>query len=47
VSLPEWMMGAPENWCDGLSRTAAIKGYGNGVVVQVAEAVGRWALEGP
>ena len=29
-----------------MSRTAAIHGLGNGVVVQVAEAVGAWALDG-
>ena len=44
VDLVTWMMGAPENWTGDLSRTAALKGLGNGVVVQVAEAVGRWAL---
>jgi DNA (cytosine-5)-methyltransferase 1 len=46
VDLTEWMMGAPKSWCEGLSRTAAIRGYGNAVVVQVAEAVALWALEG-
>jgi hypothetical protein len=46
MDLPIWMMGAPADWFCGLSRTAAIRGAGNGVVVQVAEAVGRWALEG-
>lgn len=39
-----WMMGAPPGWCGDLSRTAAIRGYGNGVVVQVGEAMGRWLL---
>ncbi len=29
----------------GTSRTASLKGLGNGVVVQVAEEVGRWAME--
>ena len=29
----------------GTSRTAALKGLGNGVVVQVSEEVGKWALE--
>ena len=41
----EWMMGAPEGWTEGLSRTARIHGRGNGVVVQVAEVIGAWALE--
>jgi hypothetical protein len=38
-------MGAPAGWTDGLVRTAALKGLGNGVVVHVGEAAGRWALE--
>lgn len=42
----EWMMGAPHGWTDVVSRTAAIRGLGNGVVVQVAELIGRWALDG-
>ena len=46
LAFVEWMMGAPEGWTEGLSRTAAIHGLGNGVVVQVAEVVGAWALDG-
>ncbi len=45
VRFVEWMMGAPDGWTDGMSRTQAIKGLGNGVVVQVAEAVGNWVLQ--
>lgn len=41
----EWMMGAPEGFTDCVSRTQALKGLGNGVVVQVAEEAGKWALE--
>jgi len=44
VELAGWMMGADAGWCDGLSRTAALRAYGNGVVVQVAELIGRWAV---
>lgn len=43
AAFVEWMMGAPEGWTEGLSRTAAIHGLGNGVVIQVAEEVGKWA----
>ena len=45
VRFVEWMMGAPEGWTDGMSRTQAIKGLGNGVVVHVAEVVGKWVLQ--
>ena len=41
----EWMMGAPQGWTDCASRTGALRGLGNGVVVQVAEEIGRWAME--
>lgn len=37
----EWMMGFPEGWVDGLSRTAALRCLGNAVVPQVAETFGR------
>jgi DNA (cytosine-5)-methyltransferase 1 len=30
----EWMMGFPEGWTAGLSRTAALKALGNAVVPQ-------------
>lgn len=42
VELVRWMMSAPPGWHGDLSRTAAIKGYGNGVVAQLAERLGRW-----
>lgn len=45
VRFVEWMMGAPEGYTDSMSRTQALKGLGNGVVVQVAQEVGRWALK--
>ena len=46
VELVRWMMGAPPDWHGDLSRTAAIRGYGNGVVVQVGEQMGTWFTEG-
>ena len=45
VRFVEWMMGAPQGWTDCASRTGALRGLGNGVVVQVAEEIGRWAME--
>ncbi len=30
----EWMMGFPEGWVDGLTRTAALRCLGNAVVPQ-------------
>ncbi len=42
VELSRWMMGAVPGWHGGESRTAALRMYGNGVVTQVAEAVGGW-----
>lgn len=44
--LTEWMMGAPEGWCGDLARTAAMRGYGNAVVVQVGTEIGHWLREG-
>lgn len=44
VELTRWMMGAPPGWHGDLSRTAALRGYGNGVVVQVGEAAGKWLM---
>src|SRR5690606_26883739 len=32
----EWMMGYPEGWVDGLTRTQALKALGNAVVPQQA-----------
>ena len=34
----EWMMGYPEGWVDGMTRTAALKALGNAVVSQQAAA---------
>lgn len=36
--LVEWMMGYPEGWVDGLTRTQALKALGNAVVTQQAAA---------
>lgn len=44
VDLTRWMLGFPPGWHGDLSRTAALRGYGNAVQVQVAELVARWAL---
>lgn len=41
----EWMMGLPEGWTAGESRTARLRMLGNAVQVQVAEAVGRAILD--
>lgn len=30
----EWMMGLPEGWTEGLSRTQALRALGNAVVPQ-------------
>jgi len=46
VQFVEWMMGTPAGYTEGMSRAAALHGLGNGVVVQVAEEMGRWALDG-
>lgn len=46
VELSRWMMGAAPGWHGGESRIAALRMYGNGVVTQVAEAVGGWLKEG-
>lgn len=38
----EWMMGFPQGWTEGLSRTQALKALGNAVVPQQgAAALGR------
>ncbi len=34
----EWMMDFPPGWCDGLSRAAQLRCFGNGVVTRQAEA---------
>jgi DNA (cytosine-5)-methyltransferase 1 len=44
VQFVEWMMGAPGGYTEGMSRAAALHALGNGVVVQVAEEMGIWAL---
>ena len=36
----EWLMGAPDGWTDGVSRTQRLRMLGNGVVVQVGELIG-------
>jgi hypothetical protein len=36
VPFVEWMMGYPEGWTDGLTRTKALKALGNAVVPQQA-----------
>ena len=46
MELSRWMMGAAPGWHGGESRIAALRMYGNGVVTQVAEAVGGWLKEG-
>ena len=39
------MQGFPAGWHGDVSRTQALKGYGNAVQVQVAEAIGRWVAD--
>jgi DNA (cytosine-5)-methyltransferase 1 len=41
----EWMMGAPDGWTEGVSRTQQLKMLGNGVQVQVGTLLGE-ALRG-
>ena len=41
----EWMMGFPDGWTDGVSRTQRLKMLGNAVQVQSAELVGLAAQE--
>lgn len=36
----EWMLGFPDGWTDGFSRTQRLKMLGNAVQVQSAELVG-------
>ena len=35
-----WMQGFDPGWCDGLTRTSALKCFGNAVVPQVAQVIG-------
>lgn len=37
-------MGFPAGWTDMLTRNERLKAYGNAVVPQCGEVVGRWAL---
>jgi hypothetical protein len=40
----EWMMGYPQGWVDGMSRSAALKGLGNAIVPQQAAAAWEFLL---
>lgn len=44
-AFTEWMMGFPDGWTEGESRTQRLKMLGNAVVVQVGEAIGRMLYE--
>jgi DNA (cytosine-5)-methyltransferase 1 len=37
-SFVSWMMGFPQGWTEGMTRTQALKALGNAVVPQQAEA---------
>ena len=45
VEFVEWMMGFPEDWTEGVSRTQRLKMLGNAVQVQCAELVGNLLME--
>jgi len=40
ANFTRWMMGFAPGWCDGLTRTSALKCFGNAVVPQVAQVIG-------
>jgi site-specific DNA-cytosine methylase len=41
----EWMLGFPDGWTEGVSRTQRLRMLGNSVQVQVAEAIGHYLQE--
>jgi hypothetical protein len=41
----EWMLGLPDGWTEGLSRTQRLKTLGNAVQVQAGELVGLAAAQ--
>lgn len=45
-NFTEWMMGFPDGWTEGESRTQRLRMLGNAVVVQVGETVGHILMEG-